>query len=140
MPDKHAKILQPSSAPRWLHCTPSALINANAPHEDTVYTKEGTDAHSVCEYMLRKAIGEDVEDPRESLEYYDESMEICAESYRDFCMEKFLAAGEDAHMFIEQALDLTRWVPESFGTADCIIISDGVLSLIDFKYGQGVLV
>lgn len=140
MPDKHAKILQPSSAARWLHCTPSALINANAPHEDTVYTKEGTDAHSVCEYMLRKAMGEDVSDPRESLEYYDESMEIYAESYRDYCMEKFLSAGEDAHMFIEQQLDLTRWVPESFGTADCIIISDGILSLIDFKYGQGVLV
>lgn len=140
MPEKHAKILQPSSAARWLHCTPSALINANAPHEDTVYTKEGTDAHSVCEYLLRKATGEDVSDPRDNLEFYDETMEICAESYRDYCMEKLLEAGKDAHMYIEQQLDLTRWVPESFGTADCLIISDRTLTLIDYKYGQGVLV
>ncbi len=142
MPEKHAKILQPSSAARWLHCTPSALINARAPHEDTVYTKEGTDAHSLCEYMLRSALGEKVPNPRDNLEFYDETMEICAESYRDYCMEKLeeVEAETDAHMYIEQTLDLSRWVPESFGTADCLIISDKKLCLIDFKYGQGVLV
>ena len=39
-------ILSPSSAARWIHCPPSALINAEAPQKDTVYTREGTLAFS----------------------------------------------------------------------------------------------
>lgn len=32
------------------------------------------------------------------------------------------------------------YVPDGFGTGDCIIIADRTLHVIDFKYGQGVLV
>ena len=41
---------------------------------------------------------------------------------------------------VEQRLDFTRWVAESFGTADCIVVADGVMTVIDFKYGMGVKV
>ncbi|MCV6070290.1 DUF2800 domain-containing protein, partial [Escherichia coli] len=30
------------------------------------------------------------------------------------------------------------YVPDGFGTADCILIGGGVLHIIDFKYGKGV--
>ncbi len=43
-------------------------------------------------------------------------------------------------MEIEQKLDLTEYVPESFGTADCVIINDTLLEVIDLKYGKGVSV
>ncbi len=41
---------------------------------------------------------------------------------------------------IEQRLDFSKYVPDGFGTGDCVIIADGTLHIIDFKYGQGVLV
>jgi len=37
-------------------------------------------------------------------------------------------------------LDISHFVPGCKGTGDCIIIASGVLHIIDFKYGQGVLV
>ena len=43
-------------------------------------------------------------------------------------------------MLIEQRLDFSKWVPNGFGTGDCLIASDGTLYVIDFKYGVGVLV
>lgn len=44
----------------------------------------------------------------------------------------------DPIVLIEQKLDFSRWVPEGFGTGDCVIVADGTLSVIDFKYGKGV--
>jgi hypothetical protein len=43
-------------------------------------------------------------------------------------------------MLIEQHLDFSSYVPDGFGTGDCIIVADGKLHVIDFKYGQGLLV
>ena len=140
MPDIHSRLFPPSSMSRLIHCTGSAEPNARAPAKDSEYTREGTDAHSVCEWLLRTALGEKVADPRENLKYYDESMVFCAEGYRDFCMEALAEAGEGAKLLVEQRVDLSNWIPGCFGTADCIVVSDKVLHVIDFKYGQGVLV
>ena len=46
----------------------------------------------------------------------------------------------DPLILIEEKLDFSKWVPEGFGTGDCVIIADDVLHIIDFKYGLGVLV
>lgn len=140
MPDTHAKIFQPSSMSRTIHCTGSAEPNARAPSTNSVYSREGTDAHSVCEWLLHTAIGESVEDPRENLSYYDETMLFCAEGYRDFVLEALASAGPGARLLIEQRVDLSRWVKGCFGTADAVVVSDKELHVIDFKYGQGVLV
>ena len=40
----------------------------------------------------------------------------------------------------EQQLDKSRKVHDGFGTGDCIIVADDVLTVIDFKYGKGVAV
>lgn len=137
MPDKHA-ILSASSSDRWMHCPPSALINARLPDKDTVFSKEGTCAHSLCEYLLKKALGYTTRDPTEDLEYYDEEMQECAEKYRDFCMDCLAEDGPGARAYVEQHLDYSRWVKDGFGTGDCLILSDKVLHIIDFKYGRGV--
>src|SRR5699024_2590066 len=36
--------------------------------------------------------------------------------------------------------DFSNYVSEGFGTGDCVIVADDVVHVIDFKYGQGVLV
>ena len=35
-------------------------------------------------------------------------------------------------------MDFSRWVRDGFGTADCIVIADGELNIVDYKHGKGV--
>ena len=144
MPEQHAKIFQPSAAHRWMNCTQSAALNAELPDSTSTFAEEGTAAHSLCEYKVLEAFKADGlfireftdSDPTKS-PYYDTEMEECCNAYRDFVIETYRAAKEP-YICIEKRLDLTRYMPESFGTGDCIIISEGKLHIIDFKYGKGV--
>ena len=61
----------------------------------------------------------------------------------EYVLEQVEAAKEtctDPVVLIEQRVDFSRWVEQGFGTADCIIIADGTLRVIDYKHGLGVLV
>lgn len=142
MSGKHA-LLSASASHRWLSCPPSARLCED--YEDTAseYAQQGTDAHSLGEYKLKKALGMKARNPKKSLQFYDEEMESCAESYAGYVMEQYLAAKEncsDTIVLIEQKLDFSRFVPEGFGTGDCVIVADNTLTIIDYKHGQGVLV
>lgn len=142
MPDVHA-FLSASSSGRWIACPPSAKLCASKPDAVSPYAQQGTDAHSLCEYLLLTALGRNAKDPTEDLTYYDEEMQSCAESYRDFCLEQIADAKKtcaDPFVSVEQRLNFSRWVPEGFGTGDCVIVSDSLLHIVDFKYGLGVLV
>lgn len=140
---KHA-LLSASASKQWLNCPPSAKLCANVEDRASPYAQQGTDAHELCEYkVLLKTSGKAQWDPTENLEYYDAEMENCAEEYSSFVLEQFLDAKEhcsDPIVLVEQRLDFSKWVPEGFGTGDCIIVADDVLHIIDFKYGLGVLV
>lgn len=142
MPDKHA-ILSASSAHRWLACPPSAKLNAAASDIGSEYAAQGTDAHSLCEFKVLKYLGKDVKDPTADLTYFDEEMAECTDSYLQYVNEQVEKAKErckDPIVLVEQRLDFSKWVPQGFGTGDCVIVSDEVLTVIDFKYGLGVLV
>lgn len=77
---KHA-FLSASASYRWLSCPPSAKLFAEQEDQVSPYAKEGTDAHSLCEYKVEKALGRNPEDPTDNLDYYNNEMENCAESY-----------------------------------------------------------
>ena len=142
MPGNHA-LLAPSSSERWINCPPSAKENAVQQDTSSSYAQQGTDAHTLCEYKVKKALGHRVRDPTEDLTYFDEEMAECSDTYCEFVMEQVETAKQncsDPLVLVEQRLDFTRWVSESFGTADCIIVADGMLTVIDFKYGLGILV
>ena len=85
MANKHA-VLSASSAGRWIACPPSARLNAAKADTPSEYAAQGTDAHALCEYKLRKALGEKVRDPSKKLATYDSEMEECAEAYSLFVM------------------------------------------------------
>ena len=139
---KHA-LLSASSSHRWLECPPSAKLCAEQEDRASPYAKQGTDCHELCAYLVEKSLGRDAEDPTESLDYYDQEMQECAESYRDFVVEQVEAAKRycpDPQVLIEQRLDFSRWVEDGFGTGDCVIVADEVLQIIDYKHGLGVLV
>jgi hypothetical protein len=139
---KHA-LLSASSSDRWLNCPPSARLCEK--YEDTTsdYAAEGTEAHTLGEFKLKKALGIRTKNPAKNLAYYSEEMEDCATGYAAYIMELVEAAKQtcpDPLVLIEQRLDFSKYVQEGFGTGDCLIIADGVLHVVDYKHGQGVLV
>ena len=142
MPDNHA-VLSASSSYRWLACPPSALECAKLPDVQSDFAKQGTEAHALCEYKVKKALGQKGKDPTKSLTYFDEEMAECTDAYAQFVLERLAAAKtvcKDPLVLVEQRLDFSRWVPEGFGTGDCLIVADDTLTVIDYKHGLGVLV
>ena len=140
MAGKHA-ILSASSSERWINCPPSARLCENYPDKGSDYAAEGTDAHTLCEYRLKLALGLPTKNPIEDLGWYNEEMEECAAAYTAYVMELVEAAkqsGSTPTVLIEQRVDFSRWVESGFGTADCIVIADRILNIVDYKHGQGV--
>ena len=140
MANKHA-VLSASSSERWLNCPPSARLCENYEDRGSDYAAEGTDAHTLCEFRLKQALGMPTGDPIENLSWYNEEMEDCAAGYAAYVVELLETAKQicsDPVVMIEQRVDFTRWVPDAFGTADCILIADGVMNIVDYKHGKGV--
>lgn len=139
---KHA-LLSASSSHRWIACPPSALLSKKFEDSSSSFAQEGTDAHTLAQYKLEKLLGLPTKDPTESLSFYDEEMNDHAENYAAFVLEQVEKAKEacvDPQVLIEQKLDFSKYVPEGFGHVDCLIIADGTLTVIDYKYGLGIKV
>lgn len=143
---KHA-LLSASSAERWLNCTPSARLAEDIKDVSSPYAAEGTLAHELAEKLLRIALyGNDLPDIAEfeeltKHELFYEGMLDEVEDYTNYVLETYnaaLAKTKDAKIFLEQRLDFSNYVPEGFGTGDCIIIADGEMEVIDLKFGKGV--
>ena len=137
MAKKHA-LLGASSSARWLVCTPSARLEAMFPDEQSPYAAEGTVAHDLAESILRHKL-EGKKAPK--LDDYSTEMIEAVNRYVDICEEKVnesRARSSDAEAMIEARLDFSRWVPDGFGTGDMVIVADGILEVIDLKYGKGV--
>ena len=136
-------IFSPSASHRILNCPPSMMLCAKEPEQSSSYADEGTSAHALCAYLVERGLGRNPKDPTEDLDYYNEEMQSCAEGYASFVSEEYGKAKQscdDTQIFVEQRVDISRWVPGCGGTADCIILSDGTAEVIDYKHGLGVLV
>lgn len=145
---KDHALLSPSGAERWINCPGSIALSEEIPEKgETAYTAEGTTAHALAELKLQIRAGEinkrtynSVHKRIEATEYYCGEMEEATDLYADMIQERLAAAGEGAELTIEQHLQLGNWAPGSFGTSDAIITGDGVLEVVDLKYGKGVRV
>lgn len=139
-PNKHA-ILSASSSHRWLNCNPSARLEQEFADRETEAAAEGTAAHALCEHKLRKALKMRSKKP---VSQYDcDEMDGYTDAYVQFVLEAIGEAKQncsDPTVLIEQKLDFSCYVPDGFGTGDCLIVADKNLHIIDFKYGMGVLV
>lgn len=144
-PIKHA-LLGASSAARWIACPPSARLTENMEGGSSKYAEEGTKAHEACECVLRHNLtgwrkGKFLD------KVYDwcvgdgavtMSMLNAVNQYVNFIYNLWLGFASRPSVFIEQEVNVEQWVPGGFGTCDCLLIGDGVLHIVDFKYGQGV--
>lgn len=146
MPDVHA-VLSASSSKQWLHCPPSIRLQENFPNESSVYAAEGTFAHEVCEYKVRKYLHERVKRPQ-SEEFETEEIEQITDMYAEFVIsiiEKMKENGCEPLAFVEERVNYSHIAPSGFGTADMLIIGKdengkGLLHVVDFKTGKGVFV
>ena len=144
MPDRHA-LLGPSSAHMWMACPPSARLGEGFEDQGSEYAEEGTLAHRIGELLLRKRweradITADLE-AAQADPLYSGEMGECTETYAVFVEERMAEAKSrcgDPRIFIEQTVKFDEYVPEGFGTSDAIIISDGLMDVLDLKYGKGV--
>ena len=138
--DRAHALLSASSSHRWLACPPSAVANEGYQDKDTSFAEEGTKAHEVAEAVARARVidGRLEPDLLELPEGFTREMIECAKEYADYIEEH--KKSNDAIVLLEQRVDFSQWVPDGFGTCDCIIIQDDTLTIIDYKYGQGVAV
>ena len=139
-PERHA-LLSASSSHRWLNCNPSARLEQEFEDHETEAAAEGTAAHALCEHKLRRALKMRSKKPVSP--YDSDEMDACADDYVSFVLEQVEEAKKlcpDPQILIEQRLDFSCYVPDGFGTGDCLIAASPRLHIIDFKYGRGVLV
>lgn len=140
-------LLSPSSASRWLNCTAAPHLEADMPDVSSGFAVEGTLAHAYCAKKLKTFLGLPTEhedkEIAELADYHTGEMDEYTDAYATIVIEKYNAARAitpDAQLLVETRLDFSEHIPDSFGTADAIIIADGTMDVIDFKYGKGVSV
>lgn len=132
---KHA-LLSASSSKQWLNCPPSARLQEQFPNETSEYAEEGTWAHELCEYKVRKYLKERTKRPQS--EFLTEEIDEITDYYLEFIVEtveELKKNGGNPLVLVEEKLDYSHIVPSGFGTGDCVIIADGVLNVVDFKTG-----
>lgn len=145
-------LLGASKADQWINCPPSARLQESVPDKRSEYADEGTGAHELSELILRrrltpcneaerKRLDKAIADFKSNNQYYGAEMEDAVAAYVEVVEERFMAAkarSSDAVILLEERLDFSEWVPDGYGTGDVVLISDGVLEVIDLKYGKGV--
>lgn len=139
-------LLSASGAHRWLHCPPSARLEATLPDTESGAAKRGTLAHEIAELKLRKHFVEPIGPQKfaaamrkfKSNPLYEPDMEANTNAYLEYVQGVVHGFSAAPYIAIERKLDLSHIVPESFGTGDCIVIGSGKLHIIDYKNGQGV--
>lgn len=146
---EHA-LLSASGASRWLNCTASARYEEPFPDSTSDFAEEGTLAHSLGELQAKQRLGQITSEEYEkefaeirTSKYYCEEMLEYMKGYGDFIYESVKNASTTVSRGVaelEVRLDFSKWVPEGFGTGDCIIVGQGHLEVIDLKYGKGVRV
>ena len=138
-------LLGPSNAYQWAACPPSARLSEGLLDTGSEAAKEGTLAHELAELKLRnyfhsvdfgkRKLAAAVKKLKENPLWDDEMMGYTDE-YMDYVKAAALSFPAEPTVAIEKKVDISEYVPECFGTADCLLIGGGVIHVIDFKYGK----
>lgn len=144
--NKQHALLSASGASRWITCTPSARLEEQLPEKTSSYADEGNLAHDIAELKLKKAFVEPMSTKKfnsemkklQAHELYQEEMQGYTDTYFEYISKLIYGFQSKPYIAVEAKVDFSKYVPDGFGTADCIIISGSTLYVIDFKYGKGV--
>ena len=143
-PEKHA-LLSASSASRWLNCTAAPRFEEQFPETTSEYAEEGRLAHSICELKLLKKFT-----PMDKSTFtkrynklkkeplYCDEMDRTSDIYIEHLTEKAMTYNQHPSVSAEVTVDFSEYVPDGFGTCDCIMIGGDTLDITDYKHGKGV--
>ncbi|WP_419890709.1 DUF2800 domain-containing protein [Paenibacillus xylanexedens] len=148
---KHA-LLGASKASQWINCPPSARLTEHIPDTRSEFADEGTAAHelselrlqrrlTICDSKRRKDLDQKMKIFMETNRFYGPEMETGVTEYCELVEERFMEAkarSVDAAVLLEAQADFSEWVPDGKGIGDVVLISDGIMEVIDLKYGKGV--
>ena len=140
-------LLGPSKAYQWMACTPSARLEEGFPDTTSEAAEEGTLAHELAELKVRnyfysvefgkrKLTAAINKLKKDHADLWQEEMMGYTDEYLEFIRSAALALPSAPYVTIEKQVDLTAYIPDGFGTADCILIHGDTIHVIDFKYGK----
>ncbi len=143
-PTQHAE-LSASSSSRWLNCTAAPRFEDNFPDETSEYAEEGTLAHQFSEIaaqynfnlITKRKKNSQIKKLQKDPLYKDEML-TTSEFYAQYLFDKSLTFVQKPYEALEVRVDFSDYVPEGFGTCDCIMIGGDTLHITDYKHGKGV--
>ena len=137
-------LLSPSSAHRWMNCPLAPRLEATLPPTTTVYAKEGTLAHTICEITAKKYFKKIKAAEYNKLlksakkhELWDDEMLDTAQQYTEHLSEISMGFEHEPYIAFEVRVDISGYVPDAFGRCDCVMISKDTLVITDYKHGKG---
>lgn len=139
--DEHSKLFSPSASARLLTCPGSAKASEGIPEQQSLFASEGHDAHALAEIRLSEKLGFETKEKIEDLTWYNKEMEDYISDYVSYVMDTIAQVKKtcpDATVLVEQRVAAEKYDKSLFGSTDVAIIADGVLQIIDLKYGRGV--
>lgn len=143
-------ILSASSAHRWLVCTPSARLELEEGVEEcSAFAAEGTAAHELAEIKLKhvysKTTTEEFEEELKAFhnnpefeKYYNKEFEEYVDEHVAYVKSVTDAIEGPYHIYFEVRVNFSNVVPQGFGTADVLIVTEDTIHVIDLKFGTGV--
>jgi Protein of unknown function (DUF2800) len=146
----HAR-LGPSSAHRWMTCPASVRVaealEIEGADTGSVYAAEGTAAHSVAEIYASRAFGLLTPIQADAAmaawrgthadsEYDEEEMVKHAQTYVRVLMGPMTQPGATLRLEVRGQ----SGIEGVWGTSDAVVTDPDVLTVVDYKYGQGVRV
>ena len=143
---KHA-VLAPSSK-EWINCGFSAKFLSVKKEETNEASEFGTECHALGEYYIKENLAlhdyqnegkVTLEELKKSFKHYTSEMDSLAKSYANFVISRYRyeerRTGKKPVILIEQRIQMD-YAPDTFGTLDCGIIADDVLTIVDLKTGR----
>lgn len=143
-PETHA-LLSASSAHRWLICTASPRIEETLPESTSPCAEEGRLAHEIAELKVRRQFGGFATrsynarlKKLKNTPGYDPEMDRTTDLYIEHLRDQAMGYDSPPSVAAEVRVEYDDYVPDGYGTCDCIMIGGDTISITDYKHGKGV--
>ena len=134
-------VYPPSSAKRYMNCTPALKLEQQFEDEQSPYAEEGSAGHALAEHLIKKHLKK--RSKRPVSDYYTDELVEAVDEYVGYCTSQIETVKQecsDPVFEVERRTDISRHIEGCFGTADMVIVTDHKIHVIDLKLGKGVMV